>query len=135
MGEVKENKEYRLNMVLDVLGEDYSVLILSPEEDHRLRECDGFTDKTSHRIVISDEYKYGNLDCPGAYLLKILRHEIIHAFMYESGLGECWEHVSQGQEETVVDWFAIQWPKLHTAFSAVMDTLLEQTYRDAHNDE
>lgn len=32
--------------------------------------------------------------------------------MFESGLAENWEHKNFGQEETVVDWMAIQLPKI-----------------------
>lgn len=52
-----------------------------------------------------------------AYQNKVLRHEIIHAFLYESGLwqdsygSKCW-----AQNEEMVDWFAIQEPKIHKAF-------------------
>jgi hypothetical protein len=51
---------------------------------------------------------------------KQLRHEIIHAFLYESGLGPNFEHYKQfGHEETIVDWFAIQYPKIEEAFKSV----------------
>lgn len=48
---------------------------------------------------------------------KILRHEIIHAFLYESGLhaNSCNVHAWAGNEE-MVDWFALQMPKLIRAF-------------------
>ena len=46
----------------------------------------------------------------------MLRHEIVHAFMFESGLAENWEHKNIGQEETVVDWFAIQGLKIYNAW-------------------
>ena len=48
---------------------------------------------------------------------KVLRHEIIHAFLYESGMWNnsgstnCW-----GMDETITDWIAIQSPKLFRAF-------------------
>lgn len=37
--------------------------------------------------------------------------------MFESGLAENWEHKDYGQEETVVDWFAIQGPKIYRAWT------------------
>ena len=52
-----------------------------------------------------------------AHMKKVLRHEIVHAFMFESGLAENWEHKDYGQEETVVDWFAIQGPKIYRAWT------------------
>jgi len=41
-----------------------------------------------------------------------LRHEIIHAFLSESGLQNNWEHKDYGHEETTIDWFAIQFYKI-----------------------
>lgn len=42
-----------------------------------------------------------------------MRHEIIHAFLYESGLAENFEHANEfGQDETMVDWIAMQFPKI-----------------------
>ena len=51
---------------------------------------------------------------------KQLRHEIIHAFLAESGLQSNYEHYKQfGHEETIVDWVAIQFPKMIKAFQSV----------------
>ena len=51
---------------------------------------------------------------------KQLRHEIIHAFLAESGLQANYEHYRQfGHDETLVDWFAIQFPKMIKAFESV----------------
>ena len=41
------------------------------------------------------------------------RHEIIHAFLFESGLAE---NSEWAQNEEMVDFFAIQFPKLMEAF-------------------
>lgn len=47
---------------------------------------------------------------------KVLRHEIVHAFMFSSGLGENFEHRSIGHEETIVDWIAFMFPKMYKVF-------------------
>ena len=46
---------------------------------------------------------------------KVKRHEIIHAFLFESGLAE---NSYWAQNEEMVDFFAIQAPKLFKAFKA-----------------
>ena len=52
-----------------------------------------------------------------SYRKKQLRHEIIHAFLSESGLQCNWQHTEQfGHDETTVDWFAIQSPKIFEVF-------------------
>lgn len=49
---------------------------------------------------------------------KQLRHEITHAFMAESGLQSNWKHIKEfGHDETTVDWFAIQYPKIYKVFA------------------
>ena len=47
------------------------------------------------------------------YEKKILRHEIIHAFLFESGLAEnSATSESWATNEEMVDFFAIQFPKI-----------------------
>lgn len=47
-----------------------------------------------------------------AYKKSVIRHEIIHAFLYESGLDSC----SWAANEEMVDFFAMQFPKLLQIF-------------------
>ena len=47
----------------------------------------------------------------------VIRHEIIHAFLFESGLAQNTNDVeSWAMNEEMVDWLAIQFPKLLKAF-------------------
>ncbi len=51
----------------------------------------------------------------------ILRHELIHAFFYESGLDSSSGRITDmgwAKNEEMVGWFAIQAPKLIAAFTA-----------------
>jgi hypothetical protein len=43
---------------------------------------------------------------------RILRHELIHAFLYESGLDQC----SWADNEEMIDFFAISLPKIFHVF-------------------
>lgn len=98
---------------INVLGTEYA--IKSRQLDNE--DIDGFTDNTSKLIVIrSDNYnKVGNF---AELQKKQLRHEIIHAFLSESGLQCNWQHIEQfGHDETTVDWFAIQSPKIFKVFT------------------
>lgn len=102
-------------MLINVLGTPYVILEHSIAEDRLLEECDGYFDKTTKQIVIAkraDDCELGDFE---QYRKKVMRHEIIHAFLYESGLAECWAH-DDGHDETYVDWIAIQFPKLLEAF-------------------
>ena len=55
---------------------------------------------------------------------KGITHELVHAFLYESGLGEDWEHNRWGHEETTVDWIAKQIDKIKNATEIIFEKLL-----------
>ena len=101
-------------MIVNILGTDYDVSYKHPSEDEMLNSCDGYCDRTSKTIVVTT--KNTNFDDFESYQKECLRHELIHAFMFESGLSGNWEHKDYGHEETVVDWFAIQSPKIIKTF-------------------
>lgn len=101
---------------INVLGTEYTVEIKSKKEDAFLQNCDGYCDKTSKKIVVSSADADNELDNFDTYQKKNIRHEIIHAFLFESGLHENFKHEQWGHDETTVDWFAIQFPKILKAF-------------------
>lgn len=93
-----------------ILGSPWTVQITTTKCDKLLETRDGYCDKTSKRIVVCDLEDDCNLDNFIEHRKKVLRHELLHAFLFESGLGECFEHKA-GHDETFIDWFAIQSPK------------------------
>lgn len=101
-------------MTIDVLGTAYTVWIRSETEDPFLKDCDGYTDKSTKSIVVCSESPDNELRNFEWYQKKVLRHEIIHAFLFESGLDCCWTH-GNGHDETYVDWIAMQYPKIAKA--------------------
>ena len=103
-----------------MLGTEYELRVLAREEDPNLEECDGYCDPTTKKLVVLDYRPTQARDIQNAevYIRQTKRHEIIHAFLFESGLGSDWEHKPYGQEETTVDWMARQFPKLLEAFKA-----------------
>ena len=70
---------------------------------------DGYCDETTKTIVVDemkpDDHSKLNLK---EYQNKVTRHELIHAFLFESGLAESspW-----ARNEEMVDWIASQFPK------------------------
>lgn len=108
------NKVNQVDSV-SILGTPYKII----REKFGNEDIDGETDYTSHQIRIRTDNvnKLGDFD---VLMKKQLRHEIIHAFMAESGLQANFEHYRQfGHDETTVDWFAIQFPKMLEAFKQV----------------
>lgn len=103
-------------MKIDVLGTKYTVVVTTTAKDKFLETCDGYCDKTTKKIVVKAEEPYNELADFSVYLKKVKRHEIIHAFLLESGLHENFKHSEWGHDETTVDWIAVQFPKLLKAF-------------------
>lgn len=102
-------------LTVNILGTEYKVLREKFGDDG----IDGCCDYTSRTIKIRSD----NINDVGDFnelMKKQLRHEIIHAFLAESGLQSNYEHYKQfGHEETIVDWMAIQFPKMYEAFRSV----------------
>ena len=99
-----------------VLGINYKIIFESESKEPRLVENWGFTDFHTKEIYIRDDIEIEKEDtCKNLidFKNKVLRHEILHAFLYESGLREnskgC---LAWAENEEMVDWFAIQIPKL-----------------------
>lgn len=100
---------------LFILGSCWEVRIRKEEEEERLNDCNGFTDWTNRTIYVMDGREIGNLSVPEELMKKVLRHEIVHAFLLESGLRENWRHPEYGHDEEMVDWVAVQLYKISAA--------------------
>jgi len=101
---------------IDVLGTMYTIEFMSVEENEILNNCDGYCDWTTQHIVVEREM-HGNLENMDAYCAKVLRHELLHAFLFESGLAECTHDATAwGKNEEMVDWFARVGPKILKAW-------------------
>lgn len=77
-------------MQVNILGTEYEIIKGSVLNCPSLKELDGFTDYTVKQIVVLD---FGTVEKDNRSLKnfeflqkKALRHEIIHAFLFESGL-------------------------------------------------
>ncbi len=104
-------------MTLNILGTEYSLEILNKRDDPYLEEVDGYCDKSTKRIVVAEKSEKCELGDFDSYQRKVIRHEIIHAFLFESGLHENFTH-DMGHDETYVDWIAAQYPKIKRVFAA-----------------
>lgn len=112
---------------VNILGTTYKIEVRKKEEDKYLEENDmgGYCSENGKTIVILDirdipEHVLNDEEKIEA-MKAVLRHEIIHAFLNESGLSVCantWGGAWAKNEE-MVDWFAIQSPKIFEAFEYV----------------
>lgn len=98
---------------VNVLGTKYKIVQSDSGEDVVLEKADGYCDYTTKTIVIRNmlptSNSVGDLE---QYKKRVVRHELIHAFLYESGLAD----ESWAANEEIVDWIANQFPKLLHAF-------------------
>lgn len=104
---------------VSILGTEYTIEIKKKEEDKFLEKCDGYCDKTSHKIVVVARPEDNELEFFEEYQKKVIRHEIIHAFLFESGLQENFKHDEYGHDETMIDWIAVQFTKIWKTFIEV----------------
>lgn len=104
-------------MKINVLGTEYTLTVSCGSAEPRLDDCDGFCDETTKELLVENyEDSREEPNCKQNLLAqtnKVKRHELIHAFLFESGLAE---NSSWAQNEEMVDFFAIQFPKLLKAF-------------------
>ena len=111
---------------VDILGSDYLITFKNVEDDDYAREhcLSGYTDHIEKTITIINQKSFDSDGYPVSDERNekeekiVLRHELIHAFLTESGLKDnC--HSSMGSwatNEEMVDWFALQMPKIFKLF-------------------
>lgn len=102
---------------VNILGTEYKIIFDVPDEEMP-EGADGCMDQSIQTIkIVEFESDRNTIQDMDSYRKKVLRHEIVHAFLYESGMWNnsgntnCW-----GMDETITDWIAIQSPKLFQAF-------------------
>lgn len=104
-------------MKINILGTEYTVEERNKQTDNYLVGADGYTDHTTKECIVDDmkETEPDSRTWKKLELYKkcVKRHEIIHVFLHESGL-DC--NSQWARNEEMVDWIAIQFPKLYEAF-------------------
>lgn len=102
---------------VNVLGVPYTITEGNTMDFPALKDCDGYCDTSTKEIVVSDMTENaGSPDAKGDlahYQRKVIRHELTHALLFESGLSVN----SWAENEEIVDWIAIQFPKLLALFT------------------
>ena len=113
---------------VNILGTEYTIQIkkYDEDEDFEKRGLCGYCNAYKKIIVIGDlstfkGWENEEKEIIERYQKETARHEITHAFFNESGLQDsaltfegAW-----AKNEEMVDWFAIQSPKIFKAFKEV----------------
>ena len=102
---------------VNILGTEYNIYRLSSKENPKLEGNNGICEQYSKEIILNtlEEEKQDVMCVENVeeFEKKVLRHEIIHAYLGESGLRSSSEWA---ENEEMVDWFAIQLPKIFETF-------------------
>lgn len=110
---------------VNILGAEYAIIVKKYDEDEAFerRSNDGYCDSWTKQIVVCDmtTYKGWEHEPPetiAAAQKEAMRHEIVHAFFSESGLKDSAlsPDVAWAKNEEMVDWFALQGPKIYKAW-------------------
>ena len=106
-----------------VLGVEWRIVYRKKSEDAYLKGAGGYCDNSTKTIVIRKQHETPH---PGecadlrAYERHCLRHELVHAFLYESGLSSNTGSAHQwARNEEMVDWIAYQSPKIFQAYQTL----------------
>lgn len=112
-------------MTVNILGAEYTINTKKYDEDEvfERRSIDGYCDSWTKQIVVCDMSTYKGWEHEPAETIataqkETLRHEIVHAFFSESGLGDSSNALdcAWAKNEELVDWIAIQGPKIWKAW-------------------
>lgn len=112
-------------MKISILGTEYTVAVKKYDEDEAFarRSICGYCDGFAHEIVVCDMHTYKNWENEAETTVReaqkeSTRHELVHAFLNESGLADSSFAYDGGwaKNEEMVDWIAVQGPKIYQAW-------------------
>lgn len=113
--------------MVNILGTVYEIIVKRYEEDEAFKRLCivGYCDEYAKQLIICDAATCDNWDKESAETVAIannetIRHEIVHAFLAESGLTDSSLEVSAwAKNEEMIDWIAMQGPKICKAWKEV----------------
>lgn len=101
---------------INVLGTEYDVELLDErDETMKAMNCDGYTDNSIRLIRVLKNKEDDDVTKQKNRIIHqniVLRHELIHAFLYECGI----DSGMQFHNEVCVDFFAMQFGKIAKIF-------------------
>lgn len=92
---------------INILGQEYTIKFKNMVEDVVMQEADGECRWYKKEIVIRDDLEENKNH--------VIKHEIVHAFLAESGLKE------YRQDELIVDWIAWNIEKIQKVINEVLN--------------
>ena len=100
-----------MRLRINVLGTEYTVR--RDTEECRKYGGDGLQDRFKKEIILMRNADLmdgcDDEEVRATYERQVIRHELIHAFMFESGMDK------YGQDEDLVQMLAVLWPRINEA--------------------
>ena len=124
-------------MKIDILGSTYEIVKKDYSKDELFEKNSwvGYCGEFDKQIVICDlkthpSWKDDSENTIRQSEIATMRHEIVHAFLNESGLSWCSLDYSSGwaKNEEMIDWFAIQGEKIFNAWKFAEEHFFKQQY-------
>ena len=104
-----------------MLNTRYEIFYRDRKDNVELEDADGYADFYNKKIVICnlDDWINTTPKAIAERMKETLRHEIVHAFLFESGLSTCSGYTDHwAKNEEMVDWIAIQGSKIYEAWKS-----------------
>lgn len=107
---------------ITILGTKYKLRFMSSEQYPKLKDCeaDGLFEPYTKEIIISTdmfhEQNKAHVENIGEYQMKVVRHELLHAFFHESG---CLDYSA---DETLINILSIQLDKIFDVLTTIPGT-------------
>lgn len=114
-----------MGKIVNILGTEYTIETRKVSEDDFMEKNHyaGYCAEEKKLIIIADMTEKPYFDDMDeyeieAYRKRTLRHELLHAFLNESGLSDnaSVPSGSWAKHEEMIDWFAIQSPKIFKVY-------------------
>ena len=104
-----------------ILGTEYKIYYQTGKENEQLFSSYGYCEFYTKEIFINKQLFMKNKKGEYCDIFKdlykkgfeVLRHELIHCFIFESGL---WNNCNWATNEEMTDWIALQFPKIEKCF-------------------
>lgn len=119
-------------MKVNICGQEYTIFYETEDEPPKFNacECTGYMEPYAKEIhILHNEKTKRTVKDIYEFEHKVLRHELIHALLFECGATEYWDN------ESIVDMLAILYPKLEKIISeatALFETEQKAVYCKEH---
>lgn len=115
------DKQNTYDKIVNIMGVDWTLKIVA--DDPAFDKAQGYTNYASREIIVEAIKEPSNpldFDLKAQYInqKRVIRHEVVHAYLFECGLADDSASVSEGWaiNEEMIDWFARISPRIFDTY-------------------